>query len=338
MRKLLTSFVGATVAAGALVITATPAFASTCATATPMGTAGATEMGTQTRAGTVGIGTTEQWWEHSTNLANRTVTVSHIDGASTLSVYQPNCTSLTLICSASASVSTSGVCTIPATGLVKIKVAHSALGGTTSSNYSVTATGMVPAECNDNIDNDGDGWTDYGIDPHCTSATDNTEAPLHVAAYGHIKLVTDANNVPQMYLTGIFADTTKFNCNLNFSPISVGCTQVFDPEIVYDCTHFILTAIAPSSQASTSGATGNVQGRLSCDSGAVLTTADVSGTGASQADNVAQGVNLGSATVVSCRAGGVNGATNATGSYEVDCWEPGVAWPVETVKNPLAGS
>jgi len=332
--RLLTSFVGTVViAAGGLVIVATPAYANTCGTATPMGTAGAAEMGTQTKNGTVGLFTPEQWWEHSTNLANRTVTVSPLDGADKLEVYQANCS--TLICTANAP-GTPGSCTVPSTGLVKIRVIHDPTGGS-SSNYSVTATGMVPAECNDNVDNDGDGWIDYGVDPHCTSTTDNTEAPVHVAAYGHIKLVTNANNVPQMVLTGIFADTTKFSCNLNFSPISVGCTQIFDPEIVYDCTHFILTAIAPSSQAATSGATGNVQGRLSCDSGAVLTTGDVNGSGASQADNTAQGVNLGSATVVSCRAGGVGGATNATGSYEVDCWEPGVAWPLETVKNPLAG-
>jgi hypothetical protein len=194
---------------------------------------------------------------------------------------------------------------------------------------------MVPAECNDNVDNDGDGFVDFPNDPHCTSATDNTEAPVHVAAYGHIKVKGNGPAAPTYSLTGIFADTTKFSCTINYTPIGVACTQVFDPEVVYECTHFILTAQAPGPGAP-SGATGNVSGRLSCDSGQVLVTNDVNGTGSAAADNTQQGINLGTANPISCRAAGVNGAANATGYFEVDCWEPGVAWPVENIKNPLS--
>lgn len=32
-----------------------------------------------------------------------------------------------------------------------------------------------PAECNDGIDNDGDGWTDFPADPGCSSSTDDSE-------------------------------------------------------------------------------------------------------------------------------------------------------------------
>ncbi len=46
--------------------------------------------------------------------------------------------------------------------------------GTSSSSVTVTVTGAVP-QCNDGIDNDGDGLTDYPADPDCTSADDTTE-------------------------------------------------------------------------------------------------------------------------------------------------------------------
>ncbi len=53
---------------------------------------------------------------------------------------------------------------------------------TNGSAVSFTTGGATPPppstyECNDGIDNDGDGYIDYPADPGCTGATDNTEYP-----------------------------------------------------------------------------------------------------------------------------------------------------------------
>ena len=40
-----------------------------------------------------------------------------------------------------------------------------------------TASAVPPKRCNDGIDNDGDGLTDFPADPDCGSANDNSEAP-----------------------------------------------------------------------------------------------------------------------------------------------------------------
>ncbi len=51
-----------------------------------------------------------------------------------------------------------------------------------SANIGITGEVSVtkapdPTQCNDSVDNDSDGSTDYPADPGCTSATDDTESP-----------------------------------------------------------------------------------------------------------------------------------------------------------------
>jgi hypothetical protein len=47
----------------------------------------------------------------------------------------------------------------------------------TSTNVPKQATNTPAApQCNDGVDNDGDGQTDYGRDKQCTSPTDNNES------------------------------------------------------------------------------------------------------------------------------------------------------------------
>lgn len=331
MRKLVHAALGTIVAAAAVVATAPQALANTCATAYPLGTAGAAEMGTQTRVGAVGTYWPEEWWEHSTQISGRLVSLTALDGAAKLEVYDASCPVLP-VCFGSASSTIPATCTIPQTGLYKLRVLHDPAGGP-GSNYSLTALGNTPTECNDGIDNDGDDWIDAAADPHCTSPTDNTESEVHLAAYGHITVETNNVGVPKMTLTGVYADASAFQCEMQYSPkIQAVCIEKSDPEVAYDCTSFILTANAYST-TSPSGP-GTVRGHLTCDSGNVLETGDVT-TGSQAVNNHWPAfIDLGGAIVVRCRAAGVNGATNATGAYKVDCYEPGVAWPVETVRDP----
>jgi hypothetical protein len=124
-KRLWSSVLGTALVSAGLVIVATPAYANTCASATDMGTSGAAEMGTQTKNGTVGLFTPEQWWQHSTNLNNRAVTVSPLDGADELEVYKSDCS--TLVCSAPSSNPT---CTVPTTGLSRSGSSTTRSGGT----------------------------------------------------------------------------------------------------------------------------------------------------------------------------------------------------------------
>ncbi|HEU0131851.1 MAG TPA: hypothetical protein VFQ85_12755 [Mycobacteriales bacterium] len=331
MRRLLHAVLGAVVVAAALTVSATPALANTCSTAYAMGTPGAAEMDTQTRTGAVASYNPEEWYEHSTNVAGRLVVLTALDGADTLEVYGAGCP-LTPFCTGSATSLGPAQCPVPQTGLVKIRVKYDPSGGA-GSNYSLTAQGATAAECSDGVDNDGDGWTD-AVDPHCTGPFDNTESQVHLAAYGHITLETNAGNLPKMTLSGVYADASSFTCEIQYSPkIQVSCVEKFDPEVAYDCASFILTAKAFSTSAPTGP--GTVKGHLTCDEPSVLETAEVSNGGSSVVTNHSPNVYLGTAGVVRCRAAGINGAVNATGAYTVDCYEPGVAWPFETVPKPV---
>lgn len=199
-----------------------------------------------------------------------------------------------------------------------------------------TVLRTLPTQCNDGIDNDHDGWTDSS-DLECTSAMDNTEAPIRIAAYGTITIETDAANQPRMTVTGVFSRPEVFRCTLLTSPVEAVCRQVPNTEFLYTCTHFVLTAKAYSTSKQLGP--GSAKGYVQCDNPTALTTADVNSSQnllsvVAEADNVRQKIDLGTGNVVRCRAMGVNGADNPTGAYTVDCNEPGVAWPVDTVADP----
>jgi len=158
-------------------------------------------------------------------------------------------------------------------------------------------------------------------------------AGVPTAAVGHITLRSDG--VFLSYLTsGVYA-TSAFDCKLTTStvgtstvkhPVVVCTDQQTDPLIDWECTHFLLTATVPA--PGTTGI-GTVSGRVDCESATDLDTPPVVGTGVATADNYAPPpVTLGLATIVKCWALGTTEETPQSGSWEVDCWEPGVANPL----------
>lgn len=330
MRKTLRTALGATLGtvlvSATMAVSATPAFANDCGTATP--------FSAQTQVGTIDAARPELWLAHDSNLDSRAVALATPAGSATLEVRDSSCT--TVLCTDRASAAETATCTVNQSGPILIGVIRDVVAGGPDVDqamaYVVNVLKSAPVECNDGRDNDGDGQADWPADPHCTSALDVTEAPIHLAAYGHITIETDGANVPRMTLTGVYANPQIYTCGLQTSPlIEVTCVQTFDPEVMYDCTHFILTAKAYSTSAPVGP--GAAKGRIACDSSTSLSTDDVDSQSlvkVSVADNEAQGIDLGTAGIVRCRAMGVNGAPNATGAFSVDCWEPGVAWPVGT--------
>ncbi|HVF06146.1 MAG TPA: hypothetical protein VNA20_14990 [Frankiaceae bacterium] len=316
--RLLSGLAAAALAATGLVVAATPASANTCTTPFLMGNP--PEMGTVTVTGSVAAIARVQWWEHETSLVNRSITLTPTDAnAATLTVFAADCS--TIRC---ATASGPTVCTSPIPpGKVRILVEYSPLGGTGSTGYSLTATGMTPTQCNDGVDNDGDNWIDFaGGDPHCFSAADNTEAQVIVAAYGHITITATGSGPPTYIKTGVYNDPSKYYCDMDYTPfVQVVCSEIFNTEIAHDCAAFILTATAPAPGVT---GTGNVAGYVGCASGSIK-TADVAGSGAAR--NSAGSATLGRADPVVCRALGINNTSQPSGTYQVDCYEPGVAWP-----------
>jgi hypothetical protein len=150
------------------------------------------------------------------------------------------------------------------------------------------------------------------------------------AAGGHITIRHDATGYSYVK-TGVYAIASEFQCSPSVlttpitAPVRVACVEQSTSTFDWDCTHFILKAQAPATTEPT--ASGNVRGGVACDTGTVLWTPDVIFTGVEKADNLVAGVTLGRAHTVNCVAGGVLGAIQPTGSWEVDCWEPGVAMP-----------
>jgi subtilisin family serine protease len=148
-----------------------------------------------------------------------------------------------------------------------------------------------------------------------------TDFRPHVAAVGIITL-QDAGTGPTFTTSGVYA--TDFNCSLGTGATTrVTCTPKPGLAVVYDCVHFLLDAYAPA--AYPQAGAGSVAGRVSCDGPDSLQTADVNGYGAAHADSL--GLTMGTAGTVVCRAAGVAGTANPTGSYKVVCNEPGVAKP-----------
>jgi subtilisin family serine protease len=148
-----------------------------------------------------------------------------------------------------------------------------------------------------------------------------TDFRPHLAAVGVITL-QDAGTGPAFTATGVYA--TDFNCALlTTGTVRVECTPKPGGAVVWDCVHFLLDAYAPAGYPQSG--TGTVSGRISCDGPGTLATADVNGYGTAHADSL--GLAMGTAGRVVCRAAGISGAANPTGSYKVVCNEPGVAKP-----------
>lgn len=86
----------------------------------------------------------------------------------------------------------------------------------------VGVTGTQTYQCNDGIDNDGDGYTDYPNDPACYSPTDNTESPYNTSAQCVIDTFTGSpSNVSNGGYTTLSWATT--NCdNVTVDGVSYG--------------------------------------------------------------------------------------------------------------------
>ena len=145
--------------------------------------------------------------------------------------------------------------------------------------------------------------------------------PIHIGAGGVIEIHSTASG-PAFTAIGVYA--THFTCSLNSGAYTVTCHEIHDPDIVWECLHFVLTAQAPYAAQPGSG---TVAGEVACDSGG-MGTAGVNGTGVATNDNTVAGINLGTATTVVCRANGAS-VSNAypTGSWQVTCNEPSVRPP-----------
>jgi subtilisin family serine protease len=146
--------------------------------------------------------------------------------------------------------------------------------------------------------------------------------PLHIGAGGTI-VITRTTGSPAFTTTGVFS-TAQFSCGLAGALVEVDCVANYNPDVVWECIHFLLTAQAPA--PGTTG-TGQVSGRITCDSGQTTKTGDVNGVGVANGDNAVTGEQLGTAYVVRCRAAGIATATNPTGSYQVTCNEPSARYP-----------
>lgn len=69
--------------------------------------------------------------------------------------------------------------------------------GSVSDSTTVTVSGQTIYQCSDNIDNDGDGLTDYPADPGCTGSTDDDEFNVPISG-------TTASSVTQYGVTWTF--------------------------------------------------------------------------------------------------------------------------------------
>ncbi|HEV2889823.1 MAG TPA: hypothetical protein VGX28_05555 [Frankiaceae bacterium] len=336
MRKPLRTALG--VALGTALVSATmtgaatPAFAADCAGAAP--------LRADAEVGTLDPLTLQRWWSHSVDTERHVVSLATPAGSATLEVRDATCA--TTLCTDRSSAVATATCTVDHSGPVVIGIVRDAAAGPTLLNqvmaYVVDVLDIGITECNDGLDNDRDGAADWPADDGCRNAADHTESPVHVAALGHITIETDAAEAPQWSTTGFFGDPSRFTCGFDTVAVEVTCVQVRDPEFLYVCTHFVLTAKAFST-AKPLGP-GTTSGAVSCDSGNTLVTEDADSARSlvrpvAEADSFHPYVALGTAYVVRCRALGANGAA-PTGAYTVDCAEPGAAWPVETVPDPLA--
>lgn len=154
-------------------------------------------------------------------------------------------------------------------------------------------------------------------------------AGVPTAALGHITLRSTDGVTVGYVLTGVY-NSGAFDCGLKNPPSGppyVECVDLqTDPLIDWECTHFLLTATAPAPGTVGVGA---VRGRVDCESATDLDTQYVVSPGTHMADNYAPPpVTLGLATIVRCWAFGLTDQDDPTGSWEVDCWEPGVANPL----------
>ena len=325
LRTALGAMLGTVLVSATMAVSATPAFAGDCATAAP--------LGVEARTGTLDALTSQMWWTHDIDADHRVVSLATPAGSATLEVRDASCS--TVLCTDRASAQETATCTLDRTGSVVIGVVGDATGivvdGPFTFAYLVDVLDFVGG-CNDGLDNDADGDTDWPDDAECTSALDNTEAPVHVGAYGSIAIETDAANRPRMTLTGVFVPAAgKFACWFDTAQvIEVVCTQVPDTEFLYVCSHMVVTAKAFSKSKPLGP--GSAKGHVACDGG-TLTTDEVDSSQSiektvAEADSYHPQVYLGTARVIRCRAMGVNGAEKATGAFTVDCAEPGVAWPV----------
>lgn len=326
MRKTSRNAVGAmlgTVLVSATMAVAAPsAYAADCDDATP--------LGVDARTGTV-EGATSLWWSFVVDADDRVVSLTTAAGSARLEVRDASCS--TVLCTDTSSPAQAATCTLDNAGTVTVGVVGEA--GDILSDLPRTTEFVLDvfnhvAGCSDGADNDADGLTDWPNDPECKSKYDNTEEQARVAAYGTITIETNANDVPKMTLTGVFALPNRFTCFLETSTIQATCVQVRDSEFLFTCQHFVLTAKAFSTSKPTGK--GSAKGAVTCDSGAVLETEEVDSYESivktmSTANNYRPPVQLGTAGVVRCRAAGIKGATNAKGAYTVTCDEPGVEWP-----------
>ncbi|MEI6400482.1 MAG: hypothetical protein WCO58_03100 [bacterium] len=102
---------------------------------------------------------------------------------------------------------------------IYVKAVAGPATSTTSINFTIPKVAPQVYQCNDGIDNDADGYTDYPSDPACTSATDNDESPK--------------NNANQAILG--CTDNTASNYNPNATKDDGSCVYGGGSGIIYGC-------------------------------------------------------------------------------------------------------
>ena len=114
------------------------------------------------------------WYGHSSQANQRTITLDSSNDNVNLEVRKGNCTTPAL-CTTTTPPPAEDRCVITETGLIKIRIVYPNPGaGVGVSSYILRVE--LPPECRDGYDNDGDHLTDYPFDADCTDPTDPTEA------------------------------------------------------------------------------------------------------------------------------------------------------------------
>lgn len=174
------------------------------------------------------------WWRWNSSSTTR-ISMTATSGDPDMKITDVSCG--TVICYPETGASPEN-CDLPP-GTYNVGVLYwSGPGGVAS--YSLTTTPTVAVQCNDGVDNDSDGKTDYPADPGCSATSDTTEAPnpqcgdgIDNEGDGRIDYPTDPG-------CSSIRDTTENSepqCNDNLDndgdgktdyPVDPGCSSTFD--------------------------------------------------------------------------------------------------------------
>jgi len=184
-------------------------------------------------------------WDGTTLSANGTA-VSGKSGGGAVTIFDAD----TVTSLGSVSPSTGGNGTWNFSGNTCAENIYAEQDGVTTASFPVSGSCGTPpvAQCNDGIDNDGDGLTDFPADPGCTDANDNDETDASPAAQCSDGIdndgdgltdfpadpgCTDANdnNESDLATSPEFAPQTDFKIMMNYE-LGMHCTGF---EFAYCC-------------------------------------------------------------------------------------------------------